>query len=297
VISQNSFSTTQSTRAGRPCYGAWMLFAPLGAWLLLFVVIPTFILFIYSFFRGVGVGEVAFTFTPSNYLRVFEPVSRRIFFRSLGYAGLTTVLCALIGYPVGYCIGRASLRWRNQLLLLVMIPFWTNFLIRTYAWYTILQHDGLLNAVLQETHLIPGVFGAPLKILYTPTAVLITLIYTYLPFMILPIYGSVEKLDNSLLEAASDLGAGPLRAFWRVTLPLTLPGIGAGVMMVFVPAIAMFAVTYLMGGGKLPLIGDEIHDQFQSAGDLPFGSALGMTLLALFMITYWIGTRTDRRKM
>jgi len=288
-----SIAQTQPSR--RPTAAAWWLFAPLGAWLLLFVVIPTFLLFIYSFFRGVGVGEVEFTFTPSNYLHVFDPASRRIFVRSICYAGLTTVLCALIGYPVGYCIGRASERRRNQLLLLVMIPFWTNFLIRTYAWYTILQRQGLLNGMLQSLHLIPSVIHAPLDLLYSPTAVIITLVYTYLPFMILPIYGSVEKLDNTLLEAAADLGAGPLRSFWRITLPLTVPGIGAGVLMVFVPAIAMFAVTSLMGGSKIPLIGDEIHDQFQSAGNLPFGSALGMTLLALFMVTFWLTTRAKEK--
>jgi spermidine/putrescine transport system permease protein len=290
-----NLTLTANTPARRPTAMAWLLLAPLGAWLLLFVVVPTFILFIYSFFRGVGVGEVAFTFTPSNYLHVFDPASRRIFVRSIYYAGLTTILCTLIGYPVAYCIGRAGERRRNQLLLLVMIPFWTNFLIRTYAWYTILQRRGLLNGVLQSMHLIPSIIRSPVDLLYTPPAVIITLVYTYLPFMILPIYGSVEKLDNTLLEAASDLGAGPLRAFWRVTLPLTAPGIGAGVMMVFVPAIAMFAVTSLMGGSKLPLIGDEIHEQFQSAGNLPFGSALGMTLLALFMATYWLGTRSKAR--
>jgi spermidine/putrescine transport system permease protein len=287
-----TISVTQTQPGRRPTVAAWWLFAPLGAWLLLFVVVPTLILFIYSFFRGVGVGEVEFKFTPSNYLHVLDPASRRIFVRSIYYAGLTTVLCMLIGYPVAYCIGRAGERRRNQLLLLVMIPFWTNFLIRTYAWYTILQRQGFLNGMLQSLHLIPGVIQAPLDLLYSPTAVIITLVYTYLPFMILPIYGSVEKLDNTLLEAAADLGAGPMRAFWRVTLPLTVPGIGAGVLMVFVPAIAMFAVTSLMGGSKIPLIGDEIHDQFQSAGNLPFGSALGMTLLALFMATFWLTTRS-----
>jgi spermidine/putrescine transport system permease protein len=284
-----SLTQTQSTR--RPGPAAWLLFAPLGIWLLLFVVAPTLILFVYSFFRGVVVREVEVAFTPGNYSRVFGITYLHIFARSMLYAGATTLLCIIIGYPVAYCIGRSSERRRNQLLLLVMIPFWTSFLIRTYAWYTILQRQGLLNGILQGLHVIPNVIGSPIELLFSPTAVMITLVYTYLPFMILPIYASVEKLDNTLLEAASDLGAGPLRSFWRITLPLTWPGIGAGVMMVFVPAIAMFAITSLMSGGRVRLIGDEIQEQFYGAGDLPFGSALGMTLLALFMATFWLATR------
>jgi spermidine/putrescine transport system permease protein len=283
----------QSSETGRPATrAAWLLFAPLGAWLVLFIVAPTFILFVYSFFHGIGVREVQATFTPGNYARVFGPAYLRIFGRSILYAGATTVLCALIGYPVAYYIGRADERRRNRLLLLVMIPFWTSFLIRTFAWYTILQRQGLLNGLLEALHIIPTLLHAPIELLYSPTAVMITLVYTYLPFMILPIYASVEKLDNSLLEAASDLGAGPMQTFRRVTLPLTGPGIAAGVIMVFVPAIAMFAVTNLMSGGKVRLIGDEIEKQFYSAGDLPFGSALGMTLLALFMLTFWLATRS-----
>jgi spermidine/putrescine transport system permease protein len=275
--------------SSRPTWQAWALFAPLAIWLALFVVAPTLILLVYSFFVGDGPGEVDYRFTWLNYARVFGWTYVHLFAISIGYAGLTTLLCAIIGYPVAWFIGRAPARWRGTLLMLVMIPFMTSFLIRTYAWFTILHDRGLLNGFLAAVHIIPNLIARPLNLLYTPTAVIIGLVYTYLPFMILPIFGSVEKLDVSLLEAASDLGAGPLRSFVRVILPLTWPGIMAGVLMVFVPAIAMFAITTIMSGGHIRLIGDVIQDQFGEAGDLPFGSALGMALLGLFIVTYWLG--------
>ena len=207
--------TRLSAGAGmqRPGRAAWLLASPLVAWLLLFVAAPTAILLVYSFFRGVGLNEVKIDLTLTNYARVVHPAYLRIFARSIRYAGGTTALCIAIGYPVAYRIGRASERNRGRLLLLVMIPFWTSFLIRTYAWFIILQREGLLNGMLESLQIIPRMIAAPTELLYSPTAVMITLVYTYLPFMILPIYGSVEKLDNSLLEAAADLGAGPIRAF------------------------------------------------------------------------------------
>jgi len=171
--------------------------------------------------------------------------------------------------------------------MLVMIPFMTSFLIRTYAWFIILHEHGLLNGLLESSGIIPTLFHQPVRLLYTPTAVMLALVYTYLPFMILPIYGSVEKLDGSLIEAAADLGAGPARSFFRVILPLTWPGVSAGILMVFVPAIAMFAITKIMSGGHIRLIGDEIQEQFEAAGDLPFGAALGVALLVLFVVIYW----------
>jgi spermidine/putrescine transport system permease protein len=272
--------------ARRPRAGAWLLLSPLLLWLLLFVVAPTVILLVYSFCEGNGPGDVTAKFTTENYREAFHGASLRIFGRSIEYAVLTTVLCAVIGYPVAYFIGRSPARTRNRLLLLVMIPFLTSFLIRAYAWFIILRDHGLLNGLLETLRIIPTFISQRLELLYTPTAVIIGLVYTYLPFMILPIYGSVEKLDQSLIEAASDLGAGPIRAFWRVILPLTWPGVAAGISLVFVPSIAMFAVTSLMGGSKVRLIGDEIEDQFLSSGNLPFGAALGMLLLALFLLSF-----------
>ena len=275
-----------------PPTAAWLLLAPMILWLAIFVVAPTLILVVYSFCDRDELGRVVYTFTLENYRRLADPVYVRVFWRSLWYAGLSTGLCIVIGYPVAYCIGRAREAVRQRLLLLVMIPFWTSFLIRTYAWITILKEEGLLNSLLQTFALT----SAPLDLLYTPFAVVIGLVYAYLPFMILPIYGSVEKLDGSLIEAAYDLGAGPLRVFSTVIIPLTAPGIAAGTLLVFVPAIGMFAVTDLLGGARVPLIGNVIQNQFMQARDWPFGAALGVAFLLLFAIAYWLLQSRARRE-
>jgi spermidine/putrescine transport system permease protein len=211
----------------------------------------------------------------------------QIFWRSAEIAGFTTLACLLVGYPVAFFIGRSSPLWRNRLLMLVMIPFWTSFLIRTYAWMTILNEHGLLNGSLRGLHLqvlIPD-SGA---ILYTPAAAVIGLIYAYLPFMILPIYGSVEKIDNSLIEASMDLGASPLRTLRSVIFPLTSPGVVAGILLVFVPAIGMFAITDLLSGNKLPTIGSRINDQFNQGNNQPLGAALGVTLMCMFGFVFLV---------
>ncbi len=275
-----------------PRWRAWLLLAPMVAWLVAFVVVPTAILFVYSFCERDELGRVVFSFTLENYQRVFDPVYLRIFARSVGYAALTTAICIVVGYPVAYCIGRATEAWRQRLLLLVMVPFWTSFLIRTYAWITILKQEGLLNGALQAFSLT----ATPLDLLYTPFAVIVGLVYAYLPFMILPIYGSVEKIDSALIEAAHDLGAGPLRVFSSVIIPLTLPGIAAGTLLVFVPAIGMFAITDLLGGARVPLIGNVIQNQFMQARDWPFGAALGMVFMALFAVTYGAMLRFRERE-
>ena len=275
----------------RPGWKAWALLAPMVGWLLLFVVVPALILLVYSFCERDELGGVVFSFTLENYERVFDPVYLRIFGRSIWYAGLTTVICAVVGYPVAYYIARAGESLRNRLLLLVMVPFWTSFLIRTYAWITILKQEGLLNGLVQAMN--PAL--DPFNLLYTPTAVVIGLVYAYLPFMILPIYGSAEKLDNSLIEAAYDLGAGPVRAFSSVIVPLTLPGIAAGTLLVFVPAIGMFAITDLMGGAKVPMIGNVIQNQFRGANNWPFGAALGVIFMLMFVVTYMILQRRGPR--
>lgn len=282
-----------TTRAGTPSPGwrAWVLLAPLLLWMTVFVVAPGALLAVYSFCDRDELGRIVFEFTTASYERVLDPVYLGIFARSIGYAAATTALCLLIGFPVGWWIGRAPERSRPRWLLLLMIPFWTSFLVRTYAWIMILKQEGLLNAVLRT--LVPG--AAPLDLLYTPTAVMIGLVYAYLPFMILPIYGSAEKLDGSLIEAAHDLGAGPLRVFTSVIMPLTLPGIAAGALLVFVPSIAMFAITDLMGGARVPLLGNVIQNQFLQARDWPFGSALGVVFMLMFALSYWVLVRLRDR--
>jgi spermidine/putrescine transport system permease protein len=261
---------------------AWLLLSPLLLWLILFVVAPMAILLVYSFCQRNEFGDIVYSFTWENFSRAFNKLYLGILLRSTWYAALSTVICVIVGFPVAYFIGRAKSSTRNLLLLLVMIPFWTSFLIRTYAWLIILGDRGLLNSLLIQARLI----ASPLNIIYTWKSVTIGLVYSYLPFMILPIYSSVEKLDQNLLDAASDLGANPWRTFCRVILPLTLPGISAGVLLVFIPAIGMFAITDLMGGAKVPMIGNVIQTQFGDANNWPFGAALGMVMMVMFGIVY-----------
>lgn len=269
----------------------WLLLSPMLLWLVAFVIAPSAILLVYSFCERGTDAPVAFHFTWENYQRVFSETYLSILLRSLEYAGITTALCLLIGYPVAYYIGRAPESRRHLLLTLVMIPFWTSFLIRTYAWITILNQEGLLNGFLLAT----GLISESLEILYTPFAVVLGLTYSFLPFMILPIYGSVEKLDGSLIEAALDLGAGPWRAFRHVIAPLTVPGIVAGILLVFVPAIGMFAIAELLGGGDAPMVGNVIQNQFLQARDWPFGAALGTALVVLFAAGFVLTTHFSQR--
>ena len=289
-----AFSTTSGSQRP-PSRAGWLLLAPLVVWAVAFVVAPAVIMLVYSFGHRGSLGGVHFdTLTLENYAGVLDPVYLRIVVRSIVFAALTTALCLAIGYPVAYLIGRADLRWRNVLLMGVMIPFWTSFLIRTYAWVTILKSEGLLNSLLLQMQII----SQPLEMLYTNGAVILGLVYTFLPFMILPIYSSVEKLDGALIEAALDLGAGPLRAFSRVVIPLTSPGIAAGVLLVFIPALGIYAVNDIMGGGRVDMIGNIIENQFKgNARNWPFGAALGTTLLVSFAIVYWFVNRRQRAAM
>lgn len=289
---------TRNSLGKKPGPIGWLLLAPMVIWLLAFVVAPTGILLVASFTSAhEDTGFPVYkqpqppTFGAANYKRIVvddegkllateeedivqtdangeeqivgtKKVTRfaapylRVFGYSLLYAGIATALCIIIGYPVAWYIGRAKENTRNLLLMAVMIPFWTSFLIRTYAWVTILAEEGLLNGMLQYSKFTTE----PFQMLYTPAAVVLGLVYNYLPFMILPIYGSVEKLDNSLVEAAFDLGAGPVRAFQRVILPLTRPGIVAGIMLVFVPAVGMFAIKQPHGRRQ---IADDWRRDFQ----------------------------------
>lgn len=212
----------------------------------------------------------------------------KVFVTSINYAIVSTLICVVLGYPVAYFMGRAPERWRNLLMLLIMIPFWTSFLIRTYAWVNILNTRGTLNDLLLGLNII----SQPLDLMPSSTAVMIGLVYTYLPFMILPIYTSCERLDQSLIEASFDLGANPFKSFWSVILPLTWPGVVAGVVITFVPAIGMFAVNDILGGKREQLIGNVIANQFVGQGrNWPLGAALGMVLMGMFVVTYYLSTR------
>lgn len=275
-----------------PGAAAWVLIAPLLVWLAAFVVTPMLVLVAYSFGRRGTLGGVVLEPTLESWAALLDPTYLRIALRSVVYAAITTALCLGLGYPVAWVIGRAGERCRRALLVAVMIPFWTSFLIRAYAWVTILKSEGLLNGALLEL----GWIGAPLQMLYTPAAVILGLVYTFLPFVILPIYASVEKLDPGLVEAALDLGAGPLGALARVIVPLTSPGIAAGALLVFVPALGLYAVNDVLGGGKVDMIGNLIADQFKGAArNWPLGSALGVALLVAFAAAFWLTARRPRQ--
>jgi len=271
----------------RATRAAWLLLTPLLVWLLLFVVIPSVALAFYSVATYAGLGEVTWTPSFEAYQKAWDSVPRVALWRSVYLALGTTVLCVIIGYPVAYFIGRAPERWRNLMLMLVMIPFWTSFIIRIYAWIIILRNEGLLNGMLQSMNLISD----PLSLFPSQTAVFIGMVYSFLPFMILPIYGSVEKLDNALIEAAFDLGAGPVRAFQRIIVPLTQPGIVAGILLVFIPAVGTYAVSDVLSGRRVELIGNLIETQFRGkGGNWPYGAAMGISLLVMFVIAFWLSS-------
>jgi spermidine/putrescine transport system permease protein len=258
---------------------ALFLAGPGGLWLLLFFLLPTAIVFAYSFARRGPYGAVAWAFTLENYARLLDWLYIRVFLMSVWLALLTTVICLVIGYPFAFVIARSPRRWRNALLVLVLIPFWTNFLVRTYAIMLLLRADGLINNALQWL----GLIDRPLSLLFTPFAVVLGLVYGYLPFMILPIYASIEKFDFTLVEAAQDLGANAWHVFWRVLLPLTLPGVLAGSILVFIPSVGAFVTPDLLGGGKVVMIANLINQQFLTVRHWPFGSAISFVLMAIVL--------------
>jgi spermidine/putrescine transport system permease protein len=256
-------------------------------WLGLFFLLPLFLMFFYSFAQKGPYGGIVYHFSLENYRRFFDPLYVTILIRSFKLALLTTILCLITGYPIAYRIAFASKKWKNILLFLIILPFWTSFLIRTYAWILLLRDTGLINNLLLALRLIEE----PLKLLYTEGAVLIGMVYGFLPFMVLPLYASIEKLDKTLLEAAEDLGATPLWRFVKVTLPLTLPGVIAGSILVFIPSVAAFVTPDLLGGAKTIMMGSLIQNQFGPARDWPFGSAISFILMILVLISIFIYLR------
>lgn len=254
--------------------------ALLPLWLGLFTLLPTLMVVAVSFLRRDETGLLEWVVTFDNYRRLLDPVYFRVFVHSLWLAGLATLLALLVAYPFAYLLARAGHHWRPILITLVVIPFWTNSLIRTYAIRNLLAAKGAMNYVL----LTLGLIDEPVRLLYTRSAVLIGLVYVLLPFMILPLYSSFEKLDRRLIEAAADLGANRLGTFWHILLPLTAPGIAAGSLLVFLPALGMFYVTDVLGGARELLIGNFLKDQFLDARDWPFGAAASLAVIALLFL-------------
>jgi len=264
------------TRTGLQLSG---LLGPGAFWLIVFFLVPLAVVFAHSFATRGPYGTIRWTLTLANYRQFADWLYIKVFLFSLLIAVLTTVICLLVGYPFAYVMSRAPRRWRNALLILVMVPFWTNFLVRTYAIMLLLRSEGLVNSFLRSI----GLIDQPLNLLYTPGAVVLGLVYGYLPFMILPLYASIEKFDFSLVEAAQDLGASARRVFLRVMLPLTMPGVVAGSILVFIPSVGAFVTPDLLGGGKVVMIGNLIQQQFLTARHWPFGSAISFVLMAIVL--------------
>ncbi len=270
------------------------LLFPGTIWLLIFLIVPLVIVLIYSFLERGTYGGVIWQFSLDNYQRLAQGIYWGIFWRSLFLALITTIMCLLIGYPLAYFIATIRLPWRNLLLMLVIIPFWTNFLVRTYAWIVLLRTEGVFNIVLQSLQIV----DEPLTLLFTPFAVTIGLVYGYLPFMILPLYATIERFNFSLLEAAQDLGANDLRSFFRVVLPLTMRGIIAGCLLVFIPAFGAFITPDILGGAKTVMVGNLIQNQFLKARNWPFGSALSIALMMIVLIPViiYFGVSEEKNK-
>ena len=263
------------------------LAAPYVVWVALMILLPMLLILFYAFTDS-GNGVVNFTFTLDHFIRFFTDHDfLLILWRSLVIAFKTTVICILLGYPIAYFIARSSDRVRNILVLVITLPTWINMLVRTYAWIGILTQGGLLSNIL-------GFFGlGETELLYTESAVLIGMVYNFIPFMILQINTSLCKMDHSLLEASADLGANKVPTFWRVTFPLSLSGVISGIALVFLPAVSSFFIPKLLGGGQFFLIGNVIENQFITVGEWNFGSAISMIMAAIMMLCMYLIRRVD----
>lgn len=280
-----------TAKESRTNSSGWLAF-PGVFWLVTFFLLPLLFVLVSSFLsRGPG-GAPVMPVTLEHYGRTFD-VFWPIIWRTLVFSGVTTLFCLLLGFPVAFFIStRPRPRTRQILLFLILLPFWTNFLVRTYALQTLLGREGPINALL----LSAGVIAEPLTMLNTTFAVVLGLVYGFVPFMVLPIYASVERLDFRYLEAAQDLGANDWRTFWRVVFPLTLPGIVAGSMLVFIPAIGAFVTPDLLGGTRGLMIGNLIQSQFRGRGNIPLGSAISVVLMIVVMLGLLVYTRYGERR-
>jgi spermidine/putrescine transport system permease protein len=294
----------QRLRESKSLQGTFLAL-PTTIWLFVLLVIPLFLTLVISFGSRSPDGNVIYTFSLDNYIRLFgystdcpegqascfDPLYVNILWRSLTLAFNTTAIVILMAYPLSYFIARATPKQRNMFLFMVLIPLWTNFVIRVYAWMMLLRKEGAINAIIGWMAGLLHIPFTPLEMLYTPGAVLVGMVYEFLPFMILPIYTSLEKIDNSLYEAAADLGANAMRTFFRVTLPLSMPGVVAGTILVFIPVMGTFIVSDILGGRQVILVGNLIQRQFLDARDPTFGSAASLILMVLTLIVTYFYTR------
>lgn len=281
-------------RAKRPFA---LIFLPPAAWLILFFVVPLAVIWAYSFGQNAGPTTIDISGTFRNYARAADPVYVEIFVKSLWMAGLTTLICLIVGFPVALAITFAPEKARAWLLLLIMLPFWTNLLIRTYALMAVLRREGIVNNSL--AWLVEGLGGRfdPLPLLHNNFAVVVGLVYVNLPFLVLPLYAALDRLDRSLLEASLDLGAGHVRTIREVVVPLAMPGILSGLLITFIPALGSYLTPDLLGGTDSQMIASVIERQFKRANDWPFGAALSFILMYLtFIVIAGQGLIANRRR-
>ncbi len=269
---------------------AWLTVLPLYAFTLLFILGPLIYMVVLSFLTREEVWGVRLEFTLDNYAGIFEPVYLRTFGESLKLAFLSTGLVVAIGYPFGYFMAKLTAHWKKRVMLLLMIPFWTSSLLRLYGWIIIFRAGGVFDQLLMALRIT----SEPLKLLYTYPAVVVGMVYALLPFMILSVYSSAEKLDFSLVEAARDLGASPLKAFLTVSLKLTLPGLLSGLVLTFVPSMGLFFIADILGGNKVVLVGNLIQEQLMKARNWPFAAALSIALLLLTTVFLWLSRRLSK---
>jgi spermidine/putrescine transport system permease protein len=267
-----------------------VLLAPPVLWLLLFFIVPLAVIWGYSFGENVSLTEIAINGTFANYARALKPLYLAILVKSIGMAALTTLVCLIVAFPVAIAITFASNRAKVWLLLLVMLPFWTNLLIRTYALMAVLRTEGYINTVFGWVGL------GPFDLLYNDFAVVFGLVYVQLPFMVLPLYAALDRLDRSLIEASLDLGAGQIATFARIVVPLALPGIVSGIIVTFIPSLGAYLTPDLLGGTSSQMIANIIERQFKSANDWPFGAALSFLLMYLTFAAIALQAMVSRQR-
>jgi spermidine/putrescine transport system permease protein len=266
------------------------VFTAPALWLFVFFLVPLAVIWAYSFGRTVGLTDIAIDGTFSNYARIADPVYVEVFVKSLAYAALTTFLCLIVGFPVALAITFAGPKAKVWLLLLIMLPFWTNLLVRTYALMAVLRTEGFINDIIGWVGL------GPWPMLHNNFAVVVGLVYVNLPFLVLPLYSALDRLDRSLLEASLDLGAGHIRTIFEVVVPLALPGILSGILITFIPAMGSYLTPDLLGGPDSQMIANVIERQFKRANDWPFGSALSFVLMYLTFVAIAVQAMISRRR-
>ena len=261
------------------------LASPYIVWSAIFIIIPLLLIVFFSFTKS---EQGQYVFSLESFQRLMDPIYFKVFGRSLWLALLSTIICLLVGYPAAYIISKAKMSKRGILILLFILPMWMNFLLRTYAWFAILGKNGIINNIIESLGL------SPINILYTDTAVLLGMVYNFLPFMVLPIYTVLSKMDQDIINAAKDLGANGYQVFTKIVFPLSMPGVASGITMVFMPAVSTFIISKLLGGGQFMLLGNLIEQQFMTIGDWHFGSAVSIFMMIMILLSMAFMNKFDK---